>query len=225
MVGRDLEAHREAVGGRQRGRALAGRYLDGLQHADGLARNRLLDDPGALDQEDERRRAAVHDRHLGPIEIDHDVVDAEARERRHQVFDGRDAKTVAVAEARAHLGGADVLVGRRHRRAANVGAPKPDARSRLGGMQDHAHRLAAVQTDAGALDRAAERFLSNYPRVNGLLAPLPAPAPVRRIRRSALSRHTLLDTPDREAFRPSSKFSRTTQFTFCNIMLPTYPRH
>ena len=172
VVAGDLEAHREAVRRRQRDRAFAVRHLDRLQHLNGLARRRLLDDPGTLDKKHKRSRAAVHDRHLGPVELDHDVVDAETRERRHQVLDRRHPIAVAVAETGAHIGGADVLIARRQLRSTEVGAPKHDARPRLGGMQDHPHLIAAVQADARALDRAAERFLSNHTRGNGFTSPL-----------------------------------------------------
>ena len=50
----------------------------------------LLDDARRLQQEDERPGAAVHDRDLGPGDVDVQVVDAEAGERRHEVLDGRD---------------------------------------------------------------------------------------------------------------------------------------
>ena len=53
---------------------------DRLQHLDGAARRVLLDDAGAFDQEDEGRRAAVHDRHFRPVELDDRVVDLAAGE-------------------------------------------------------------------------------------------------------------------------------------------------
>ncbi len=46
--------------------------------------------PGALDEKDERRGAAVHRRHFRPVELDHGVVDLEPGKGRHQMLDGRD---------------------------------------------------------------------------------------------------------------------------------------
>ena len=79
-------AHLEAVGGSEGGLLVA------LHH-----RHRALDDhealgrvlhahAGRLHQDGEGRRAAVHDRHLGPVQLDAHVVDAQARERREQVL-------------------------------------------------------------------------------------------------------------------------------------------
>ena len=79
-------AHLEAVGGSEGG------LLVTLHH-----RHRALDDhealgvsctrtPAVFTQDGEGRRAAVHDRHLGPVQLDAHVVDAQARERREQVL-------------------------------------------------------------------------------------------------------------------------------------------
>jgi hypothetical protein len=50
--------------------------------------------PGRLQQEHEGRGRAVHDRQFGGIDIDVDVVDAQAGQGRHQVLDGGDLDAV-----------------------------------------------------------------------------------------------------------------------------------
>ena len=74
------------------------RYLRGA--------DRLLD-ARFLDQIQERRRAAVHDRHFAVIELDDDVVDADADERGEQVLDRFDRRAVA-AEHRRILNARDI---------------------------------------------------------------------------------------------------------------------
>jgi hypothetical protein len=46
-------------------------------------------DARRLQQEHKRRRRTVHDRHFRAVDINVDVVDAETRQRRHQVLDRR----------------------------------------------------------------------------------------------------------------------------------------
>ncbi len=62
----------------------------------------LLLDAGGLEQEHERRGAAVHDRHLGGREIDERVVDAEPGHRRQQVLDGADLRVVVLERRAEH---------------------------------------------------------------------------------------------------------------------------
>ena len=57
---------------------------------------------GVLNQVDPGRRAAVHDRHFGVVELDEHVVDAQAAQRREQVLDGLDRR-LAGDEARLQL--------------------------------------------------------------------------------------------------------------------------
>ena len=104
---------------------------DRTQHFQELLRGRQpLDARLVQDQVDERRRAAVHDRHLGAVQLDDDVVDAEGRERSQQVLDGLDRDGLA-GEAGGELDAAQVRDGRRALR----GRPGPRAgtgcRSRL----------------------------------------------------------------------------------------------
>ena len=56
--------------------------------ADELLHRILLHEANRADQIDERRRAAIHDRHFLGIEFDDQVVHAKAPERRQQVLHG-----------------------------------------------------------------------------------------------------------------------------------------
>ena len=51
--------------------------------------------PASFGSDDERSRAAVHDRDLGAVQFDDDIVDAEGREGSQQVFDGLDRDGLA----------------------------------------------------------------------------------------------------------------------------------
>jgi len=80
-----------------------------------------------LQQEDERAGAAVHDRDFGTRDVDVQVVDAEAGERRQDVLDRRDA-------------GAAVLQRRRQPRVAHV--------PRVGGNGDRGREVDAMEDHA-----------------------------------------------------------------------------
>ena len=59
-----------------------------------LPRGRQPLDARFLHQIQERRRAAVHDRHFVVGELDDDVVDADADQRGEQMFDGFDGRAI-----------------------------------------------------------------------------------------------------------------------------------
>src|SRR6202040_2734086 len=73
-----------------------------------------------------RQRRAVEDRHLGPVEVDAQVVEVADPHRGEQVLDRRDRHVVAPQAGgeldRAHLAGE-----RRDLDAAAVGAPEDDS--------------------------------------------------------------------------------------------------
>ena len=104
---------------------------------------------------------AVHDRHLGAVELDDGVVDAEAGERRHQVLDGRDGDAGVVADHGARAGS------RRHCSAQRRNATACRRRCRCGrrrcrcpagaGQDRDVDRPAVVDADAGETRRRGER--------------------------------------------------------------------
>ncbi len=115
-------------------------------------RRTLLHDAGLLHQKHERRGAAVHDGHLGRVQVDVGVVHAEAAQRGHQVLDGVDLDSFA-HQARGGLGFADQVCSRRNvDRRCQVHAPENDAAVGRRLSQRHAHFLAGVQPDAGSAD-------------------------------------------------------------------------
>jgi hypothetical protein len=134
MIETNREAQAKTIVGLETRPFLAGLValadFDRTRDADELLGDSLLFDSGRLDQEDKRRRRAVKNRHFGGIQIDKGVVDAEAGECRHQVFDGTHLGTVDF-QARTHARVAD-----EHRRCRQVDdrieieAPKDDARRR-----------------------------------------------------------------------------------------------
>ena len=79
-----------------------------------------------LNQIDERRGAAVHDRHFRRVELDDDVVDAQADERGQQVLDRLDRDVVA-RQARRELNAGEMLHRGRHLVVAEIGAAEADA--------------------------------------------------------------------------------------------------
>jgi len=103
--------------------------LDPPEHLQGAPRRVLRADAGAFDQKDERRGAAVHDRHLGPSEVEQRVVDAAAAQGGEQVLDRADARPVRNAKRRRHPAVDHMPDVGRHLEAVGVAvdAPEPDA--------------------------------------------------------------------------------------------------
>ena len=86
--------------------------------ADELLDRVLLHEAHRADQVDERRRAAVHDRHFLGIELDDQVVHAKAPERRQQMLHGRNLHA-AIGNAGGQRCVGDVL-----RASANAASPR-----------------------------------------------------------------------------------------------------
>ena len=109
---------------------------------------------GLVQQDHERRRAAVEDRDLGAVHLDEHVVDAEGQERRQEVLDRADGEAVAQERRRVVLR-ADVREGGGDR-DAHVRADEADAVLGRRGPQAQAHRAARVKPDARASDVAPQ---------------------------------------------------------------------
>ncbi len=73
--------------GAQLGECLALRDPDGAQDLDLPARRVLLDDAGAINQENQRSGRAIDDRQFRPVDLGEGIVDAAARQCGHQVLD------------------------------------------------------------------------------------------------------------------------------------------
>src|SRR5581483_8451423 len=100
----DLGAEPRRIGP-QLAKALAHRDLHGLQDLNKAARRRLCDNAGLINGGDERRRAAIHDRNFGTVDLDGGVVDAHAAERCEHMLGGRNQGQLAVAEDCCEFGG------------------------------------------------------------------------------------------------------------------------
>ncbi len=79
-----------------------------LGDADIAALDAERDEADLLDRLDEGQRAAVHDRHFGAIDFDHDIVEAKRIDRGHDMFDRRDRMRRRKAEDGAEIGVADL---------------------------------------------------------------------------------------------------------------------
>jgi hypothetical protein len=123
---------------------------------------RLLLDAGLLDQQRERRGAAVHDRQFGRVQVDIGIVHAQAAERGHEVLHGMDLHPAA-DERRGEARLADQLGPRRniHRRG-KVDAPEHHAGVDRSRTQAHADLLAGVQADAGGTDQRLQGALPEH---------------------------------------------------------------
>ena len=119
-------------------------------------------DADLVDRVDERGGAAVHDRHFGAVDLDEDVVDAEAAQGRHQVLDRRDGAAHAVADDGAERGGDDgAVMGVDDALAAagETGAEEDDAVIGFGWVEGDLDRLAGMDADPLEGHAVAQRGL------------------------------------------------------------------
>ncbi|SPA45666.1 conserved hypothetical protein [Cupriavidus taiwanensis] len=137
-----------------------------LLHADeGLGRILLLD-ASRLQQEHERRRAAVHDRDFLGVDVDIEIVDAQAGAGGHQVLDGGNARAsllqhrrqARVADGRSGHGNLDGL--------GQVDASEDDAGTRRRRTQRQRDLAAGVQADANGLHKGFDRALFEHDSLN-----------------------------------------------------------
>jgi hypothetical protein len=125
VVEADRVADRETVARVQRDALVAARQFDRTRDAQEPPGHGLGLDARLVNQAHERRGAAVHDRHLGVIQLDHDVVDAEADQRGQQVLDRFD-RPLVLRQRRRVLGGYHVARAGLDLGATEVGPLEPD---------------------------------------------------------------------------------------------------
>ena len=170
VVELDLEAELVAVEGLQPGPLQRGANaladLHRFPDADETLGRVLHFDAGVLQQEDEAGRAAIEDGHFVACDVDAEVVDAQPRAGRHQVFDGLHLGRAGVAAGADGAGHARVADGKSvdgdvHRRG-QVGAAEDHAGVRCGGPQRQLHLLAAVHTHANGTGQGLESALPEH---------------------------------------------------------------
>ena len=134
VIEADAVGDLEVVGRIERNALVAARQRDGPDHFQVSPGRREPLRARLVYEVDERRAAAVHDRHLGVIQLDNHVVDAQTHERRHEVLHRVD-RCARARQARGVLDAGEV----RHRggnlEIAEVGAPETNAEIRRGGPQ------------------------------------------------------------------------------------------
>src|ERR1051325_2354312 len=131
---------------------IAPAHLDAARDAQEALGRGLLDDAGLLDEQHEWRCAAVHDWKLRSVEVDVEVVDAQAAERRHQVLDGVDLGAIA-HETRGKARLADKVRARRNvDGCSEIDAPKDHAGIRGRRPQGDPDLLSGMQADACSRD-------------------------------------------------------------------------
>ncbi len=137
---------------------------DLAQHLDAAPRRFLLLAPGAFDEEDEGCGAAIHDRHFRPIDIDDDIVDLGAGERRHEMLDGADRRPLAIAERRAQRRIDDVFPACDDLDPATelIGPAKENAAIRRCRMQRDRRLYPGMEADAATMDRISDCALLHY---------------------------------------------------------------
>jgi hypothetical protein len=152
VVVADAVGDLEVIRREQRNPLVAARNRNRPDDLQILARRLQGLQPRLVNQIDERRRAAVHDRHFRRIQLDDDVVDAHADERRQQVLHRLDGYLVARQPGR-ELNARQVVHRRGHLVVAQIGAAKTDTEVRRGGLECEIDLVAGVKpnSDAGYL--------------------------------------------------------------------------
>ena len=110
-------------------------------------------DAGFLHEIQERRRAAVHDRHFVAIELDDDVVDADADQGRQQVFDSLDGRAVPSQDRGVVKRGNLRDCGRNL--DSQIRAPEDNSGISERRFQGQRHLVAGVKSDSSAGDLTA----------------------------------------------------------------------
>jgi hypothetical protein len=113
-----------------------------------------------VEERHERRRAPVHRGKLGPVELDHEIVDPDPADRGEQVLDRLelDPGGAADTDGRRVVAVQERLRAHRHRHA--LGADEEDeAVIRRGRVERHRDRYPGVQADAVATHRLPDRVL------------------------------------------------------------------
>ena len=125
-------------------------HLHRFEHAQILAQPLLPPQSHPLHHLHDGQRAAVQNRQLQVVQLHNGVVHAHADKGREHMLGGGDQHAFFhQAGGVAHLG--DIAPGGLHLEVIEIGAAEDDARTRRGGHDAHAHRDAAVKSDAGAL--------------------------------------------------------------------------
>src|SRR5260370_22556182 len=122
-----------------------------------------------VDQINGRRSAAVHDRPLRRVQLDDDVVDAHADERRQKMLDRLDRDLIA-GQAGGELNPGEIVDRRRHLVIAQIRAAKTDAEISRGGSQRKTDSIAGVETNSIAGDRATKCALYVHQPLNAYRA-------------------------------------------------------
>ena len=111
-----------------------------------------------MNEIDERRRAAVHDRYFRRVELDEHVVDAGAEERREQMLDGFHRHFIARQPGR-ELDAAQMIDGRRNLVSAQIGTAEANAEVRRRGFEREIDLVAGMKSDSDAGNLTTKRTL------------------------------------------------------------------
>ena len=155
-----------------RGRVFAD--FDGFEDANVLAFAALALEAGSEDGGDVGERAAVEDGDLEVVDLDDDVVDAEADEGGQEVFGGLDEN--ALAHEGSGVGDAsDVAAGCGDFEVVEVGATEDDAGASWGGDEAHGDGGSRVQAHSVEVQRRMDGVLElwirkqrNIPQMKGI---------------------------------------------------------
>ena len=139
------------VGRVQRNTLVVARQRHRAEHLEIATRVRQLLHTRFLNQEDERCRAAVHDWHFRGAQLNDGVVDAEADQRAHEMFDRVDPDRV-LRQAGSQPDAIDMLDRGRHLESTQVGSPEPDTEVSRRRLQREADFVAGMQTNPSAGD-------------------------------------------------------------------------
>ena len=128
-----------------------------LENAEVLAAAALAFESDVAEGLGVRECAAVEDGELEVVEFDEDVVDAGAEEGGEQMLGGGDEDALT-HEAGGVADFGDVAAGGGNFESVEIGAAEDDAGTGGRGKQAHAHRSAAVEANAGELNRGGNRI-------------------------------------------------------------------
>ena len=139
--------------------ALPSRTSMGVGDGEEVAFGGLIDDAGTLESFDEGEATAIHARDFGAGEFDFEVVDFEACDGGHAMFDGFDGVGAGFDGGAAGALGDVLNEGGDADGTGEIGADEDDAVADGGGLEGEGGRGACKETLAGEADDTGDGFL------------------------------------------------------------------
>jgi hypothetical protein len=166
MIEADAVSDLEVVRRIERDALVALRQRDRTQNLEVAPRRLQPLDARLVHEVDEGRRAAVHDRHFGAVQLDDRVVDPQCGQGREEVFHRLDGHGFA-RQPGLILDPPEMRDRRRDLEAAEIRTLEPDPEVRRRRLERQGDFVAGMKSDSGARNRTTKSSLSAHDLSDG----------------------------------------------------------